>query len=167
MDEEERDKERERVRRRRRDRVYLGPMTNVCQYCQALRFPNELLNCCHSGKVRLPQLESYPTELKDLLTSTTTESCNFHNNIRQYNSAYSFASFGAQMEQVSDVYHFTYMITLLHMFHFYASCYRCLDKVPTASRYMVKHTIPLLLYIHQRARTESMGSYTSLKETRQ
>ena len=26
-------------------RVYLGPMTTVCRHCQALRFPNESLNC--------------------------------------------------------------------------------------------------------------------------
>ena len=84
-----------------------------------MRFPNESLNCCHSGKVRLPPLESYPMELKDLLTSITTESCNFHDSIRQYSSAFSFASFGSQTVQVSDVYHFTHMIILLHMFHLY------------------------------------------------
>jgi len=25
------------------DRIYLGPMTSICQHCQALRFPNEPL----------------------------------------------------------------------------------------------------------------------------
>ena len=46
--EEERDRNRERLRRGREreattsDRVYLGPMTSVCQHCQALRFPSEL-----------------------------------------------------------------------------------------------------------------------------
>ena len=37
-------------------RVYLGPMTRVSQHCKTLRFPSELLNCCHNRKVSLPSL---------------------------------------------------------------------------------------------------------------
>ena len=51
-------------------RVYLGPMTRVCQHCQALRFPSELFNCCHNGKVSLPPLGDYPSPLKDLFTGS-------------------------------------------------------------------------------------------------
>ena len=131
MDEEEREQERERVRRRRASqspesailtrrservrqqqrrastpatesgRIYVGPITTVCEYCQALRFPNEPQNCCHNGKVSLPTLADYPTPLKELLTGSSTEARNLRENIRKYNSAYSFASFGAQTVQVS------------------------------------------------------------------
>ena len=48
-------------------------------------------------KVSLPQLDDYPSPLKDLFTgSNTAESSNFQDDSRQYNSAFSFASFGAQ-----------------------------------------------------------------------
>ena len=47
---------------------YVGPMNKPCQYCNALRFTNESLNCCHNGKVNLPQLSSYPVEFRNLLT---------------------------------------------------------------------------------------------------
>ena len=81
--------------------ISVGPMTTQCQHCQALRFPRESLNCCHSGKVSLPALADYPQPLKDLFTSTSSEARNFRENIRKYNSAFSFASFGAQTVQVS------------------------------------------------------------------
>jgi len=93
--EEERDGERKRLRRRRvessseradaatiNDKIYLWPVTRVCQYCQALRFPNESLNCGHNVKVSLPPLEEYPTHLRDLLTESTIDLMNFHHNLR-------------------------------------------------------------------------------------
>ena len=114
MEKEERDKgEEERTNGRRRegqgkrkgeekrvaattsDRVYLGSITRVYQHCQALRFPSEPFNCCHNGKrSACHQFGDYPSPLKDLFTgSNTAESSNFQDNIRQYNSAFSFASF--------------------------------------------------------------------------
>ena len=70
---------------------YMGPMTAVCHHCQALRFPSEALNCCHTGKVSLPALANYPQPLEELFTGTSTEARNFRENIRKYNSAFSFA----------------------------------------------------------------------------
>jgi len=68
------------------DSYYLG---ELCPYCQSLRFANEKLNCCHNGKVSLRPLSDYLDELKQL------QAINFRNNIRNYNSAFAFASFGA------------------------------------------------------------------------
>ena len=51
---------------------YVGPMNKVCPYCGALRFVNELLNCCHNGKVKLPELY-YPDELKEVLTGNSIQ----------------------------------------------------------------------------------------------
>ena len=82
--------------------IYLGSMTTVCPHCRALRFPRETLNCCHNGKVSLSALAACPQPLKDLFTGTSNEARNFRGNIRQYNSAFAFASFGAQTVQVSD-----------------------------------------------------------------
>ena len=50
---------------------YVGQMNDVCPHCAAMRFANEPLNCCHNGKVQLPDL-SYPDELKKMLTDTTS-----------------------------------------------------------------------------------------------
>ena len=67
-------------------------MSELCQYCESLRFPNEQRNCCHNGKVSLTQLCEYPESLKELLMGSTQDSINFRN----YNSA--FASFGANVD---------------------------------------------------------------------
>ena len=74
---------------------YIGKMSTTCEYCGALRFPQESLNCCHNGKVQLPPLSDYPDVLKDLLTGSSEQAKNFQTNIRKYNSAFAFASFGA------------------------------------------------------------------------
>ncbi len=76
---------------------YLGPMDERCKHCSALRFKDESRNCCQSGKVKIEDLSQYPDELKDLLTHNHPESKHFHENIRQYNSAFGFASMGAQI----------------------------------------------------------------------
>ena len=77
---------------------YLGPMTRRCEYCSALRFETESKNCCQNGKVKIADLSSpYPEELKSLLTGCHEYSKHFHENIRQYNSAFSFVSMGAQI----------------------------------------------------------------------
>jgi len=75
----------------------IGLMHELCEYCGALRFRRETRNCCHNGKVQLPPLSPYPEELNNLLCSGDEQSKNFQDNIRQYNSALSFASFGAQV----------------------------------------------------------------------
>jgi hypothetical protein len=75
----------------------LGGLTEVCQFCQALRFQNETLNCCHNGKVSLQPLQPVPNELHNLFTQSNANAKNFFENIRSYNSAMAFASFGASL----------------------------------------------------------------------
>ena len=56
----------------------IGEMNISCQYCGALKFPNEdLFKCCHKGKVQLPDLSPYPPELKLLLLGNSKEAKNF------------------------------------------------------------------------------------------
>ncbi|KAF2345653.1 hypothetical protein FHG87_023591 [Trinorchestia longiramus] len=43
---------------------YTGAMDVLCQFCGALRFQREQLNCCHNGKVSLPPLQEYPENLR-------------------------------------------------------------------------------------------------------
>ena len=81
------------------DSFYAGSMNQVCPHCAALRFKAELrpYNCCHSGKVCLPQLLPIPDEIKNLFTGQDEKSKNFQQNIRRYNSAMAFASMGASV----------------------------------------------------------------------
>ena len=64
--------------RRTNSSIYLGPMSSVCQHCQALRFANETLNCC---QVSLPPLTDYPSALKELFTGDSVMPNNFRTNI--------------------------------------------------------------------------------------
>ncbi|KAF2362573.1 hypothetical protein FHG87_006674 [Trinorchestia longiramus] len=67
------------------------------EYCDALRFRNEDKNRCHNGKVSVPALQLYPEALRDLLKGNDQESTSFRKNIRNYNCAFSFASFGVKL----------------------------------------------------------------------
>ena len=92
------DRERHRLRRHSvsdQNTLLCGGMKELYQYCQSLRFPNEKLNCCHNGKVSLLPLSDYI--LKELFIGSTQQAINFRNNIRNYNSAFVFASFGAKI----------------------------------------------------------------------
>ena len=75
----------------------IGPMNNICPHCNALRFIDEPLNCCHNGKITLPEL-SYPEDLKQLLLGKSVQSKNFRDNI----SAFAFASFGANIYKLTN-----------------------------------------------------------------
>ncbi|KAF2348375.1 hypothetical protein FHG87_020871 [Trinorchestia longiramus] len=68
-----------------------------CQFCGALRFQREQLNCCLNGKVSLHPLQEYPENLRLLFDTNGAEGSNFRQNIRNYNSAFAFASFGANI----------------------------------------------------------------------
>ncbi|KAF2355516.1 hypothetical protein FHG87_013728 [Trinorchestia longiramus] len=76
---------------------YTGAMDVRCQFCGALRFQRERLNCCHNGKISLPPLQEYPENLRLLFDADGAEGSNFTQNIRNYNSAFAFASFGANI----------------------------------------------------------------------
>lgn len=84
------------------DIQYLGTMNVICEFCGSINFlceqpPDKKCSlCCHKGKVVLPDLKEYPERLKELLTSKSTESQNFKENIRAYNGALAFASMGAR-----------------------------------------------------------------------
>ena len=81
--------------------VSLGFRDKACSHCAALLFDHELRwknSCCGKGDTVLPNechLKPYPTQLFSLLQGQTNSS-NFWEYIRRYNSAFAFASFGAQ-----------------------------------------------------------------------
>ena len=50
--------------------------------------------CCSNGKVNIERLQEPPEPLKSLLGTDTSESKDFHANIRKYNAAFQMTSFG-------------------------------------------------------------------------
>ncbi|CAF1614094.1 unnamed protein product [Didymodactylos carnosus] len=48
--------------------LHIGQMTDVCSYCDALKWPGEAPGiCCSGGTVRLPALRPPPEPLKSLI----------------------------------------------------------------------------------------------------
>ncbi|KAF2363180.1 hypothetical protein FHG87_006062 [Trinorchestia longiramus] len=76
---------------------YTGAMDVRCQFYGALIFQRKQLNCCHNGKFSLLPLQEYPENLRLLFDADGAEGSNFGQNIRKYNSAFAFASFGANI----------------------------------------------------------------------
>ena len=54
--------------------------------------------CCHDGAIRLSQFRAQSPELVELLEGSTPQAVHFRNNIRAYNSAFSFTSSGARFD---------------------------------------------------------------------
>lgn len=81
----------------------IGGLVGICQYCSALYFQaevntsNRFTLCCYEGKIKLKPI-TILDELKGLFTGNNIKSKNFRENIRQYNNALSFASFGAKID---------------------------------------------------------------------
>ncbi|XP_043474431.1 uncharacterized protein LOC122506366 [Leptopilina heterotoma] len=74
----------------------IGLMSNVCNFCSALKWVNEAKGmCCSSGKIILPALLDPPEPLRSLLDGNHYNSELFLRNTRKYNSAFQMTSFGA------------------------------------------------------------------------
>jgi hypothetical protein len=70
----------------------------VCTHCNAFKLPAENSGmCCSNGKVMSAEL-NVPSLLQSLLTSQDNISKRFHDNIRLYNSAFTFTSVGARFD---------------------------------------------------------------------
>ena len=69
-----------------------GGFTNICQWCDALRFPGERESiCCQKGKVRLPPVPEPTPILKNLLEDKDPRSKVFKKHIIAINSALGMA----------------------------------------------------------------------------
>lgn len=88
----------------------IGDMKYECQYCGALHWyaegvrkkknniPTIFSLCCLNGKVLVPFFRKPPTLLWDLIMGNDVRSREFLANIRSYNSAFAFTSFGGKIE---------------------------------------------------------------------
>lgn len=76
--------------------IFIGQMTQICVYCQALKYEKESPGmCCMNGKIVLPKLNEPPQFMLNYLYGKTQESKHFMKNIRKYNSTFQMTSFGA------------------------------------------------------------------------
>lgn len=87
-----------------------GDQSVVCEICHANLWRSETVIqkfvhnkktfslCCGYGKVQLPDLTEPPVELKNLFQSLDPKSKKFMNNIRRYNSMFSFTSMGGKID---------------------------------------------------------------------
>jgi len=91
------------------DEHYIGAMEETCNLCGAQMFRAEMVApssenahfnlCCHNGKAKdVPQVPPPPEPLFSLLTDNDSRSRAFKTNIRAYNAALAFVSFGASHE---------------------------------------------------------------------
>jgi hypothetical protein len=91
--------------------VNVGTMTYQCSACKALMFKEETHHgqmpnnatfslCCSYGTVRLAPVHPPPDTLKQLFSSSDTNSKHFRQNIRLYNSALALSSIGVDFGSV-------------------------------------------------------------------
>ncbi|KAF8768471.1 hypothetical protein HNY73_021288 [Argiope bruennichi] len=69
--------------------VLIDAMDKECPNCHALKFTHESAGMCRaSGKVQLPEIETPPEPLNDLLIGTDPDSNLFLKPIRTFNSCF-------------------------------------------------------------------------------
>lgn len=78
--------------------VDIGPLSAVCQHCNALKFQSETPGlCCAGGKVKLPILNHPPEPLYSFLYGNAIQSKHFLANTQKYNGCFQMTSFGAEV----------------------------------------------------------------------
>ncbi|CAH1439013.1 unnamed protein product [Lactuca virosa] len=92
-----------------KDYIDHGDQNVVCQICNAKLWTTESIRgkdkqntsfslCCGYGKVELPDSKEAPPTYLNLFRSTDSKSKYFINNIRRYNSMFSFTSMGGKVD---------------------------------------------------------------------
>lgn len=97
---------------------YCGAMDVECSFCRSKNFLRErptdgfFNSCCRKGRIKLPKLTDdegnlleYPTFSKNLL-----KDAHFRKEIRSYNSALSFASLGAKVQEFRGNGHYVFKV---------------------------------------------------------
>jgi len=95
-----------------------------CEHCDALLWYEERLRpkvktkkptfgmCCKQGKIRLPPRKNPPNYLDNLLNGEGEDSKNFRENIRSYNSMFSFTSTGGVVDKEINKGHGPYVFRM-------------------------------------------------------
>lgn len=94
-----------------------------CEFCTAIKFPGGGLDfCCRHGKVNI-FIPDVPNELRRLFTSQTDkDALYFRQNIRYFNSHFSFTSFGASVDRrvATAAGNVAFLLTFHDLILFYA-----------------------------------------------
>ncbi|XP_057790213.1 uncharacterized protein LOC131007083, partial [Salvia miltiorrhiza] len=89
----------------------IGDPIYTCEHCKAYFWFEERLNksyksktpkyslCCLSGKIELPRMKRPPKLLEELIFGNNVKSNHFLENIRSYNSMFSFTSMGGKIDR--------------------------------------------------------------------
>jgi hypothetical protein len=93
--------------------------SSICEYCGALRFSSETPTfCCRKGKVQI-YMHDLPFEIRRLFDSQTDcDAKYFINNIRYFNSHFSFTSFGAMVDECTATTKGIYRLYALFYFFY-------------------------------------------------
>jgi hypothetical protein len=81
--------------------VNVGDMSSCCAFCSAPHFPDEEWSkqCCSKGSLSNMAILMPPQSYRDLFSHSSAESIEFLRNIREVNSRFAFASYGAKLRQ--------------------------------------------------------------------
>ena len=90
---------------------YLGKIDVLCKHCNAKHFTaekvlnkvNSFNDCCGHGSIQLEPIPDFPHDLLSLLENNHLKSKPFFEPIRNYNSSFSFASFNANVVNISAI----------------------------------------------------------------
>ena len=90
---------------------YLGKIDVLCKHCHAKHFTaekvlnkvNSFNDCCGHGSIQLEPIPDFPQDLLSLLENNHLKSKPFFEPIRNYNSSFSFASFNANVVNISAI----------------------------------------------------------------
>jgi hypothetical protein len=136
---------------------YLGAMNTLCMHCNAKHFESEKVankgnsfnDCCSHGTVRLDKIPDFPNLLHDLFNGIHEKSKLFFNRIRNYNSMFSFASFNANLINMSAMRNGPYCFKI----------YLTVSKFKYNSKF--KYIIKLIVhYIHQLIKIHLMVNFS-------
>lgn len=101
-----------------------GKPKNRCEHCNALLWYEERLRpkvktrkpafgiCCKQGKIKLPPRQRPPHYVDNLLNGEGGDSKNFRENIRSYNSMFSFTSTGGIVDKEINKGHGPYVFRM-------------------------------------------------------
>ena len=81
-------------------RLDIGSMIYECNYCEALKWENEQLNCCGNGRYVLPRIPDPPLFVRKLLTGRTGRDTFFRLHPRAINTMFAMASMGIKNRKV-------------------------------------------------------------------
>ncbi|XP_057332073.1 uncharacterized protein LOC130671941 [Microplitis mediator] len=114
--------------------------------------PNSFNDCCRHGEVALEPLPEFPLLLKSLFEGTHNKSKNFFERIRNFNSSFSFASFNANLVDLSSQRRGPYCFKIQGQIYYQmnTSIYPSSDESPSYGQLFIVDSTELVEYRSER-----------------